>query len=98
MKHIINLYAGIAILASGTAQANHCELEAAIALEAIYGATVAESEILEAAQALIDRGLTVCANEEQMALEQMEPVATDPDNVSLGQSMLINASQLVSGL
>jgi hypothetical protein len=97
MKYIISLCTGAAILMVTCAQANHCDGFQAEAQAGIYDATLAEPQVLEAAQVLLDQGVEVCAFEEQMMLEALAPVPSDPEFISMGQSMLINAGQLASG-
>lgn len=85
----------IAVFSFADAQANHCEEEAINAKNAIYSTTTTDPQILETAQALLEKGLEICAFEEQVLLEASEIETTETDVVSMGQSMLINAEQLV---
>jgi hypothetical protein len=99
MKSTIAVCATLALLLAGGAQANHCDADLADAELALSTATVAvEANALDAADALIEQSITTCEyEEEQLANAEPDSPMADPDYVTVGQSMLINATQLASG-
>lgn len=99
MKSTIAVCATLAMLMAGGAQANHCDADLADAELALSTATVAvETNALDAADALIEHAITACEYEEdQLASAEPDSPMADPDYVTVGQSMLINATQLASG-
>ncbi|ANG64683.1 hypothetical protein A8C75_20850 [Marinobacterium aestuarii] len=99
MKSTIAVCATLALLLAGSAQANHCDADLADAEQAIGTAAVTlEPNALDAADALVDHAITACeAEEDQLATAEPDSPMADPDYVTVGQSMLINATQLASG-
>ncbi|MCP8688463.1 hypothetical protein [Marinobacterium sedimentorum] len=99
MKSTIAVCAALAMLMAGGAQANHCDADLADAELALGAATIAvEANALDAADALIEQSISVCEYEEdQLATAEPDSPMVDPDYVTVGQSMLINATQLASG-
>lgn len=99
MKSTIAVFAAVAMLMAGSAQANHCDADLGDAELTLSAATVTiEPNALEAADALIEQSISVCEYEEDL-LANAEPDSpmADPDYVTVGQSMLINAKELASG-
>jgi hypothetical protein len=99
MKSTIAVCATLALLLAGGAQANHCDADLADAELAIGTAAVTiEPNAIDAADALVDLAITACeAEEDQLANAEPDSPMADPDYVTVGQSMLINATQLASG-
>jgi hypothetical protein len=98
MKKFLVSCTTAALLIAGNASAGHCDTELTEAEWAIDNATQVESNALEAAEALVDHALEVCAfEEEQQLAEGFDLPIADPEYVSMGQSMLINAKDLAAG-
>jgi hypothetical protein len=99
MKSTIAVCATVAMLMAGGAQANHCDADLANAELALSTATeTIEPNALDAADALIEQSISVCEyEEEQLATAEPDSPMADPDYVTVGQSMLINAAQLAGG-
>lgn len=97
-KYAIPLCTAVALLLSGPALAGHCDadlLEAQATLNQVYQV---EPHVLDAATALLDAAAEVCWQEEQLlATAEFDSPMLAPDYVSLGQAILINAAELVSG-
>jgi hypothetical protein len=98
MKKILVTCIAAALLSAGNALAGHCGHELAEAEWAIENATTVESNALDAAEALVDHALEVCTfEEEQLLIDGYDSPLADPEYISMGQSMLINAAQLAGG-
>jgi hypothetical protein len=94
----IPIWAIAAMLLAGPALASHCDAEMAEAQAAANYATYLEPNVEDAAGALFQSALEACRLEEiQMANAEFDSPMLAPDYVSVGQSMLINVTQLVSG-
>ncbi len=99
MKSTIAVCATLALLMAGGARASHCDADLADAELALSTAAFTiEPNALDAADALVDQAITTCEYEEdQLATAEPDSPMADPDYVTVGQSMLINATQLASG-
>ncbi|MFZ3205895.1 MAG: hypothetical protein WA161_18760 [Pseudomonas sp.] len=96
-KFSLYLWPVVAMLLSGPALANHCDVDAAEAQNAVNYATYIEPNVLAAATVLFDDALEACQlEEEQLASAEPGSPMLEPDYVSVGQSMLINVTALVS--
>jgi hypothetical protein len=97
-KLSLYLWPVIATLLAGPALANHCDADAAAAQNAVNYSAYIEPNVLETATALFYDALEACqVEEEEMANAEFGSPMLEPDYVSVGQSMLINVTQLVSG-
>lgn len=92
-----NAWAVMAMLLAGPALANHCDANFDEAQAAIDSAYSLEPNVEDAVVALLPAAIEACRLEEQ-ALVTAEPGSPmlEPDYVSVGQSMLINVTELVS--
>ncbi|WP_154067094.1 hypothetical protein [Pseudomonas sp. CC6-YY-74] len=96
----LSLYAWAAIgtLLTGPALANHCAADLTNVQNAANQATSAQPNVLGAVEALVPAALEACRNEElAMASAELGSLMLEPDYVSVGQSMLINAADLLNG-
>lgn len=97
-KYLIPVWTTLALLLAGPALANHCDPQYAAVQTTVENTTDIEPNTLEAATALLSAGLAACRQEEeQMATAIPDSPLLAADHVSVGQSMLINVSQLLSG-
>lgn len=87
------------LLFTGNAAAGHCDFELSEAELAIGNANATvESNALEAAESLVEYALEICdAEAEQFLIEGLDSPLNDPENISMGQAMLIDARDLASG-
>lgn len=86
-----------AMLLTGPALAGHCDAEMAEAQTAANYATYLEPNVEDVAGALFQSALEACRLEEiQMANAEFDSPMLAPDYVSIGQSILINITALVS--
>ncbi|MDH3242183.1 MAG: hypothetical protein OEO83_16125 [Alphaproteobacteria bacterium] len=98
MKSVIFLCGAAALLFAGPALANHCDDDIADVEWALGGPTTAGPNQVEAAEALLDDGAVACRHEEdELASADPDSPLLDPDFVTLGRSMLINAKDLLDG-
>jgi hypothetical protein len=96
-KLSLYLWPVAAMLLASPALADHCAANAAEAQNAVNYATYIEPNVLDAATALFDDALEACRlEEEQLATAEFGSPMLEPDYVSVGQSMLINVTALVS--
>lgn len=96
-KLSLYLWPVVAMLLANSALAGHCDAEAAEAQNAVNYAAYIEPNVLDAATALFDDALEACRLEEQqLAIAEFGSPMLEPDYVSVGQSMLINITALVS--
>ena len=97
MRNTIVVCATAAMLMAGPALADHCDANIADVEWALGGAMTVEVNVLEAAEALLEHSRTVCLFEEDLiATADVDSPMSDPDYVSLGRSMLINAEELLN--
>lgn len=97
MRNTLVVCTTAAMLFAGPALAGHCDANIADVQWALDGTTTVELNVLEAAEALLAHSLVVCSFEEdQLATAEVDSPEADPDYVSLGQSMLINAEELLN--
>ncbi|MCO6056561.1 hypothetical protein NG726_07710 [Pseudomonas sp. MOB-449] len=88
----------LALLLAGPALANHCDSNYTTVQMALDNAANIEPNALEAAAALLPSALAACRQEEaQLASASADSTMLATDYVSLGQSMLINITDLLSG-
>lgn len=86
------------VLLSGPAIAGHCDSNMIEAQTAFNQAYHVEQNVLDAASALLDSAVAACSQEEALlATVELGSPMLEPDYVSVGQSMLINVAELVSG-
>ena len=86
------------MLLAGPAQANHCDIDVAEVESLLVAPLTDDANKLDAAEALLGHAISACAQEEQeLAEAALDSPMLDPDYVTLGLSMLINAQQLVGG-
>lgn len=96
-KLSLYLWPVVALLLAGPALANHCDADAAEAQHAVNYAAYIEPNVLDVATALFDDALEACRlEEEQLVIAEFDSPMLEPDYVSVGQSMLINVTALVS--
>ncbi len=90
-------WAVMAMLLAGPALANHCDANFDAAQAAIDNAYGLEPNVEDAVAALLPAAIEACRLEEE-TLANAEPgsIMLEPDYVSVGQSMLINVTALVS--
>jgi hypothetical protein len=88
----------LAMLLAGPALANHCSADFANVQSAANQATSLQPNVVSAVEALVPVALEACRNE-ALAMASAEPGSPmlEPNYVSVGQSMLINAADLLSG-
>ena len=97
MKNLLVAFAATAMLIAGSAQADHCDADVADVEIALSTATGVEDNAFDAAEALLEHALVVCSyEEEQLEAAEVDSPMADPDYVSGGQSMLINAVELLA--
>ena len=86
----------LALLLAGPALANHCDATFADAQSAVDHASNVESNAVDAAAALLPAALEACRQEElQLASVEFDSPMREPGYVSVGQSMLINVTELL---
>ena len=96
-KLSLYLWPVVAMLLAGPALADHCAADAAEAQNAVNYAAYIEPNVLNAVTALFDDALEACRlEEEQLATAEFGSPMLEPGYVSVGQSMLINVTALVS--
>ena len=96
-KLSLYLWSVVAMLLASPAMADHCDADAVEAQNAVNYAAYIEPNVLDAATALFDDALEACRlEEEQLAIAEFGSPMLEPDYVSVGQSMLINVTTLVS--
>jgi hypothetical protein len=97
-KYSITAWTTLALLLAGPALANHCDADFADAQMAVDRASNVETNAVDAAAALIPAALEACRQEElQLASAEFDSPMREPGYVSVGQSMLINATELLGG-
>lgn len=93
----IPVWATTAMVLAGPALAGHCDAEVAEAQAAANYAVHLEPNVLDAVTVLFQDALEACRQEdERLATVGLEPPMLEPDYLSVGQSMLINITTLVS--
>ncbi len=96
-KFSLHAWAVVALLLAGPALANHCDANYADAQAAIDNAYSLEPNVEDAVAALLPAAIEACRlEEEQLASAEFGSPMLEPDYVSVGQSMLINVTALVS--
>lgn len=97
MKNLLVAFAATAMLIAGSARADHCDADVADVQLALSAASGVEDNAFDAAEALLEHAQVVCSfEEEQLATAEADSPMTDPDYISVGQSMLINAVELLT--
>lgn len=85
------------VMLSGPALAGHCDSDMIAAQAAFNQAYQIETNVLDAAAALLDSAVVACQQEETMlASVEFDSPMLEPNYVSVGQSMLINVTELIS--
>lgn len=96
-KYVIPIWTAMVLL-SGQVMAGHCDTEMIEAQVALNQAYQIETNVHDAVSALLDSAAEACSQEEvYLATVEIDSPTLDPDYISVGQSMLINVTQLVSG-
>ncbi|WP_172143622.1 MULTISPECIES: hypothetical protein [Pseudomonas] len=96
-KLSLYLWPVVAMLLAGPALANHCDANLADAHASIDRAYSLEPNVEDAVAALLPAAIEACRlEEEQLATAEFGSPMLEPDYVSVGQSMLINVTALVS--
>lgn len=96
-KYSIAACTTLTLLLASPALANHCDADVANAQTVADLASNVESNALDAAAALLPAALEACRQEEiQLASAEFDSPMREPGYVSVGQSMLINITQLIS--
>jgi hypothetical protein len=91
-------WAVMPLLLADPALANHCDANFDDAQAAIDNAYSLEPNVEDTVAALLPAAIEACRLEEQaFATAEVGSPKLEPDYVSVGQSMLINVTQLVSG-
>lgn len=94
----ILLCSAAAVLLASPAWANHCDADAADVQWLLDGPATAEKNAIDAARGLLAHAQMTCVREEELfATAAPESPIFEADHVTLGQSMLINAKQLIEG-
>lgn len=90
--------ATLALVLGGPALANHCGPQLAEARAALNNRDRVEANVLETVSALLPTASLACQQEEAQ-LSNAEPGSPtlEAGYISVGQSMLINVTQLISG-
>ncbi|KFX71531.1 hypothetical protein TMS3_0106285 [Pseudomonas taeanensis MS-3] len=94
----LQFWAVAALVVTGYAQADHCATNLASVQNAANQAPSVQPNVLSAVEALVPAALEACGKEElaMTGAESGSPMLA-PDYVSVGQSMLINAADLLNG-
>ncbi|WP_439860793.1 hypothetical protein [Pseudomonas sp. MBLB4136] len=93
-----HLAAAAALLAAAPALASHCDADFANARAAIDRTYYLEPNVEAAVVALLPAAVEACRQEAaRFANAELGSPILDPDYVSVGQSMLINVTELISG-
>jgi hypothetical protein len=97
-KLSLHLCAIAVLLTAGPALADHCAAHLASVQGAANRATSVQPNVLSAVEALVPAALEACGKEEltMTSAESGSPML-EPNYVSVGQSMLINAADLLNG-
>ncbi|MDA7085030.1 hypothetical protein PH586_01325 [Pseudomonas sp. SA3-5] len=96
-KLSFHAWAVVAMLLAGPALANHCDTNFDEAQAAIDNAYSLEPNVEDAVAALLPAAIEACQLEEaQLASAEPGSIMLEPDYVSVGQSMLINVTALVT--
>ncbi|MDP3847493.1 MAG: hypothetical protein Q8R10_13835 [Pseudomonas sp.] len=95
-KYSIAAWTTLALLLAGPALANHCAANFADTQSAIDHANNVEANALGAATVLLPAALEACQLEElQLANAEFDSPTREPGYVSVGQSILINITELL---
>ncbi|HUE93317.1 hypothetical protein [Pseudomonas sp.] len=96
-RYVIPIWS-VLVLLSGPAMAGHCDTEIIEAQAALNQAYQIGANVHDAVSALLDSAAAACSQEEMyLATAEIDSPMQEPDYVSVGQSMLINVTQLISG-
>ncbi|WP_324731888.1 hypothetical protein [Pseudomonas paeninsulae] len=96
--YCIATWTTLAMLLAGPALANHCGPQLAEAQSALNSRDSVEVNVLDAVSALLPTASQACQQEEaQLASAEPGSPMLEPGYISVGQSMLINVSALLSG-
>ncbi len=98
IKFAIFASAAAALLLASPAQANHCDADIAEAELMLAAPATDDANKLDAAEALLDQAIELCAQEHLHPDEvDAEGLPVQPDHGTIGIAILINALELTQG-